>query len=324
VTPGTTTRRRLVWGATALWALGAVGMVAMPPSGASGGSTSLVADARLRTWLDEVLARDPALAPGVRLVEPGAASADAAWLGLVDGPPPPGQVETTIALRRHVVVVWEASRERLGLLDPASPVDWRRLHDRLVAEAEARFVLPLPAAPLGADGLGLLALGYAGATSLPDAAGDDPALRAWLAPFYQRQLRPRSDETIQFEDWARYRTTLGDAGLLPEPEALQLQVVLGRQARLHLRYPPLDLPRGYALRLPARPSPAQERLRTALTGAAAQRLLAEHGFRPGAATPAPAQGPFVDAREVGARWEAPLQPVTRTPALERLTRSYRP
>ena len=214
------------------------------------------------------------------MVEPGAAPADAAWLGLVDGPAPPGQVETAIALRRHVVVVWEASRERLGLLDPASPLDWRRLHDRLAAEAEARFVLPLPTAPLGADGLALLALGYAGAATLSDAAADDPALRAWLAPFYQRQLRPRSDETIQFEDWARYRATLGDAGLLPEPEALQLQAVLGRQARLHLRYPPLDLTRGYALRLPARPSPAQERLRSALTGLTAQRLLAEHGFRP--------------------------------------------
>src|SRR5207248_2731685 len=111
-------------------------------------------------WLDDLLARDPALASTMRLVESGLAAPDAAWLGLVDGPTPPGWADSAIALRRNVIVVWEASRERLGLLDPAAPVDWRRLHDRLVADAEARFVLPLPAAPLGADGLGLLALGY--------------------------------------------------------------------------------------------------------------------------------------------------------------------
>src|SRR5436190_830539 len=115
----TATRRRLIWGATALWALGAAGLVALPPSGDADGATALVVEPRLRPWLEAVLARDVALASTVRPVEAAAAPPDAAWLGLVEGPAAAGQAETPIALRRHVVVVWDASRERMGLADAA-------------------------------------------------------------------------------------------------------------------------------------------------------------------------------------------------------------
>lgn len=317
--------RRLLGAIGGAWLVAATLIFALPPTPPP--ITVVVAEPSLRPWVADVVASDPSLSSTVRLLEaaqlPAGISAETAgWIGLGSSPAAPRSAAgsapgTVVARSPYVVVVWEQSRDRLGLQDDRDgAVDWRALQRALAEGPGSRFVLPGPSTPLGADGLALLALGYYGphTTDLPAGALDQPGLRAWLRPFYQRQTRLRCDERVQLDDWARYRTTLGDAGLLPEHEALALVPVVDPQARLHVRYPAVTVVRTYVFTAPSqgRAASAYQQLRTRLVSEAAQGSLARHGFRPvGPAVPA-TDTPFTRLRAHGARWEARWEEVMPT------------
>lgn len=326
--PLSESRRRLVTGVAVVWLAATLGLLAAPAPADT--VLVMVAEPELRSWVEDLRARDPALAERVQveaIVAGTAVPAGAAWLGLEQQAPAQGQ-RTPLARSPYVVVAWETSLDRLGLRGEG-PVDWAAVQ-RGLAESDARFVLPTTATPLGADALVLLALARSGneATTLPAGAAGDPALRTWLQPFFKSQVRqPRSDERALVDDWALHRVTLGNAGLLPEHAALALAAnpAVVAQAPLYLRYPAVNLTRSYVLVAPPGGGAALERLRAALLAEEVQRLLPARGFRPATPLPAaPTEGPFASLRDRGARWEATWKEATRNQEAERLVREWRP
>lgn len=326
----TRTRRGFLLGIALAWLFGTAAVYALPFSPAE--PIVVVAEPLLRPWVNDVIGRDPGLqAMGWRLLVPEEARnhppGAQIWLGLDRGPELQGRQVVPLARSTYVVAVWEASLDLLGLRSQ-TPVDWLAIQAAVADPNGPRFVVPLPGTPLGDDGLLLLALAHQSpnAVALRTDPAQNPALHEWLAPFYRRQSRLRSDERIQVEDWWRYRSGLGDAGLLAEHDALELITRLPTQARLHIRYPSVDLTRTYVLAAPAQREAAQafERLRAALLSAEAQRALWASGFRPVANGGAPQDGPFVTHRSRGANREVRWAEAVRTEAFEAWARVWRP
>ena len=324
----TPTRRGLLLGVVAAWLVGLTATYAVPTSPVE--PILVVAEPALRPWVNEVIQRDPALrAMSWRIIAAEDAGKHPAeqqtWLGLDRAGAGQEPERVVVARSIYVVAAWEASLSSLGLDSPA-PVDWATVQAAVERPDGPRFVLPSPSTPLGDDGLLLLALAAQGpnATTLRD----QPAAEreAWLAPFYRRQSRLRSDERIQIDDWWRYRAGLGEAGLLPEHEALELIAQLPPNVRLHVRYPTVNVTRSYVLaaRTSRAAGRAFDRLSGALLSSEAQRALWTSGFRPVASVEPPADGHFLTLRSRGADWQARWAEAVRDESFERWLRTWRP
>jgi hypothetical protein len=322
-------RRRFLVGAAAAWLLGTAAVYTVPST--AGEPVLVLAEPALRPWVNEVIERDPSLrAMNWRIVGPDEAgrhpSDGLIWLALDRSPALQGRQAVPVARSVYVVAAWEPGLESLGLRVMA-PVDWHRLQTAVASPDGARFALPLPGTPLGDDGLLLLALAHQGSTSTTLAqVPPAPEALVWLTPFFSRQARPRTDERIQIEDWWRYRAGVGDVGLLPEHDALELMMRLPAAPRLQVRYPAVNLTRSYLLASPTdrEAGRAAERLRSALLGADAQAALWTSGFRPVSSTGPPGAGYFLTLESRGVDWRASWLEAIRPEGFERWAATWRP
>jgi hypothetical protein len=283
--------------------------------------------AQLQPWLEDVLTAEPRLRDRIDVrtaLRGGPVSADAAAIGLPAdaGDPTPGAI--VIASSPYVVAVWEDSRIRAGL-STDGPVDWTAVRSA-VARGPSRWTPPpMETTLLGADGLAVLAAGYygSGIHALPADAATDTGLHEWLQPFYVGPRR--SDEQAHMNLWPQQLSNLGDAGLLPEYEAIKLIRAVQPRARLHVRYPVVGLSRQFVLVPPASDDSywSVDRLRRALLSPSAQLDLASHDLRPVVPVVAPpSNSPFVTLRQFGVRWPAHPAELPRDEAYRRLVAAW--
>ena len=304
-----TTRRVPRAGLLGVWLAGLLAIYALPIAPTR--TTVQVAEPALKSWVEDAIRRDPALA-GIEVLGPGATPSPGPDARLDLAPQAVANGTVTVASSPYVVSSWATGgpSELLGRAD--EPLDWAALRTAVEAPNGPRPLLADPRTRLGQDTLLLLSLAHYGpdALTLPAGAGSDPALRAWLGPFYERQARRIADETSAVEAFLN-RTGQFDVAVVPE-HAVVVLLATRPSAQLTVRYPAVNVTRAYAL-LPGSAGPgtaAFERLRAALLTPDAQADLAARGFRPVAPASAPS-GLFADTTVAsrGVRWDARWQEV---------------